>query len=589
MIKIPGELGWVQDNQADTLGSIKESFNIDPESNRGRIRTTRTKRVAYTGSPTGFGEIAAMDKFDGTIYVASEHSSAHDIWAGGNTPFDSFTNDPTSIEIVPNTTDIKGWNNGLYAATGNEMFYSTDGAAWTEIGANVLTSGDPHLLESLNQYLYVTDQDYKVFSVTTGNAFQGSGSQTLNLNLPGYTIMMLSAGIDQIWIGLSNIDGGVPSLVFEWDGTTANTTSARYEIQASGIMAGIVKDGVPYLVDSLGRLMRFNGGVFVEVARFPLNGGTFKGWGLAQQMARAIHPRGMAIDGDEILITVSNRTDGITSENYNEFPSGVWAYSEKNGLYHKYSPSYQAVADTGTTNLTDYGQYRTFSAGPMMVVESVAVGGDTVASNGGRVMFAMEYFIDADDTSADTQWGLFTDDTNDNTQKAGWYISPRIDSAKFRDVWEKLYPAISDLETSGDLVEIKYRTKDETPTYFSGTWTGTDRISTLTELTNHKQGDEITIVHGKGAGAVVHATLVSSGAGSEVVFDRSITGITVGQTSKFKIEKWKKIAKVTDTEIFDRGYTIGATDHWIQIKIYMQWTGKRELYSILVNNIASIS
>ncbi len=587
MIRIPGENGWYQDNKGDTLGSLFETFNVDLENNKGRLRLTRSKRIAYDGSPSGFGEVAAFERFGQKLYVASENASAHDIWVGNNSPFDTLVNDTTSVEIVPATTDMLAWNSGLYIATGNEMFYTTDGASWSEIGSNVLTSNDNHLLTSLNDVLYVTDQDYKVFSVTSGNTFQGSGSQTLNLNLPGWGITVLMTGIDKIWVGLSNNNGGMTSYIFEWDGQTANVPDARYEIDASAIMAGVVKDGIPYIVDSRGRLMVFNGGAFQEVARFPLNGRTFKGFNLIRNDDRAIHPRGMTIDGDEILINVANRTDEITDEDYNEFPSGVWAYSQSNGLYHKLSPSYQAVADTGTTNLSDYGQYRCYSAGPIMIFESVNQGGDPDTPNGGRIVFAMEYFIDADDTSTDTQWGLFTDDTNDNTQKAGWITLPRVMSYNFKDLWEKVYPMLSDLETTGDLVEVKYRMKDETPTYFSGTWNGTDRVSTTTELTNHSQGDEVTIVQGKGAGTVVHASSVSSGAGSEVVFDRDITGVVNGQTSKFRIEKWKKIAKIED--IAQEGYTVGEKDHWIQLKVYLQWTGKRELYGMLIKNSSTIS
>lgn len=585
--RLPGETGWMQLNDGDGSGTLFETFNIDLKSNEGKVRTTRTKRIAYTGSPTGFGEVAGLEKLDTTIYVASENASAHDIWVGGNSPFNSLVNDTTSVEINPNTTDLKAWNSGLYIATGNEMFYTTDGSAWTEIGANVLTTGTNHLLTSLNSVLYVSDQDYKVFSVTSANVFQGSGSQTLNLSVPGYAIQALMTGIDQIWVALSNTDGSTPSLVFEWDGQTANTPTARYEIEASGIMAGVVKDGVPYILDSLGRLMAFNGGVFVEVARFPLNGGAFKGFNLKTENQRAVHPRGMAVDRDEILICISNRADDITDDDYNPFPSGVWAFSTITGrLYHKYSPSYQAVADTGTTNLTDFGQVRTFSAGPMMVVESVSVGADPTSNNGGRVLFAMEYFTDADDTSSDTQWGLFTDDTQDNTQKAGWIVTPKLKSQEFRDKWGKIYTALSDLETTGDLVEIKCRTKDKTPIYFSGTWTGTDRFNTTTELTGYAQGDEITILHGKGAGVVAHARLLTTGAGSEVVLDRDITGVVNGQTSKFKIERWKKIGKIQD--IAHEGFSSEAQDHWIQVKVYLQWTGRRELYAMLINNQASI-
>lgn len=587
MLQIPGEVGWVQNTKGDGLGTLQETFNIDLESNQGKVRIARSKRIAYTGSPTGFGQIAALERFKQKLYVAAENGSAHDIWVGNNSPFDTLVNDTTSVEIVPLNTDILAWNDGLYLSTGNELYYSTDGTAWNEIGANVLTSGDAHLLASLNAVLYVTDQEYKVFSVTSANSFQGSGSQTLNLNMPGWGITVLMAGLGSIWVGLSNNDGGSISYMFEWDGQTANTPTARYEIDASAIMAGVVKDGIPYIVDSRGRLMAFNGGAFVEVARFPLKGRTFKGFNLIDHTERAIHPRGMVIDADEILINVANRTDEITDEDYNEFPSGVWGYSEDNGLYHKLSPSYQAPANTGVTGLTDYGQYRCYSGGPMMVFESVSQGGDPDTPNGGRIVFALEYFIDADDTSSDTQWGLFTDDTNDNTQKAGWLVTARILSSYFKDNWSKIYTALSDLSASGDLVEIKYRTKDETPTYFTGTWTGTDRFSTNTELTAYEQGDEITIVQGKGGGAVAHAKTLTSGAGSEVVFDRDITGITVGQTSKFRIEKWVKVGKIENLSA--EGFTIGKKDHWIQFKTYLQWTGRQELYGMLIENSKSIS
>lgn len=587
MIRIPSEGVWTQDNSGDTRGTLQETFNIDLESNKGRVRLLRSKRIAYDGSPTGFGEVAAFERFIQKLYIASEHASAHDIWIGNNSPFDTPVNDSSSVEIVPSTTDLMAWNNGLYLSTGNELFYSTDGTAWNEIGSNVLTSGDIHLLTALNDVLYVTDQDYKVFSVTSGNTFQNSGAQTLNLNLPGWGTTVLMTGIDKIWVGLSNNNGGMLSYVFEWDGQTANTPDARYEIDASGIMAGVVKDGVPYIVDSRGRLMVLNGGAFQELARFPMNGRTFKGFNLIKNDDRAIHPRGMAIDGDEILINVANRTDEISTEKANEFPSGVWGWSQSNGLYHKIAPSYQAVADTGTTGLTDYGQYRCYSGGPIMVFESVNQGNDPDTPNGGRIVFAMEYFTDADDASTDTQWGLFTDDTNDNTQKAGWVTTARIDSSYFRDNWQTIYTALSELSTTGDLVEIKYRTKDETPTYFSGTWTGTDRFNTTTELSDYAQGNEITIVQGKGGGAVAHASSLTYGAGSEVVLDRDITGITVGQTSKFRIEKWTKIDKITD--LSTEGRTIGVQDHWIQIKVYLQWTGRQELYGMLIKNSSSLS
>lgn len=589
MIKIPNpeaEKPWFQDNRGNSRGSIQSSFNLDLASNLGKVRTTRTKRVAYTGSPENFGQVVSLERFDGKLFVASENSGGHDIWEGGNTPFDTLTNDTTSVEIVPSNSDMLAWNNGLYVCNSTEIKYSTNGTTWSEVGSDVLASGT-HLLTAKNDLLYVSDEIYKVKSVTSGNSFQGSGSQTLDLNMPGYGITMLMAGIDQIWIGLSSEQLGAPCFVFEWDGETENTPTARYEINASGIMAGVIKDGVPYIVDSMGRLLRFDGGGFTEVARFP-NLRSFRNFNEVDNDDRAIHPRGMGVDGDEVLICVANRTEGVTADDFNDFPSGVWAYSEDTGLYHKFSASYQAKGDTGTTNLTDHGQHRAHAGGPLLVFEPANDNSDT-ADAGGHVVFGMEYYVDADDTGSDTEWGLFADDTRDNTQKAGWYVSPRIRASEFRDNWEKIYAAISDLETTGDLVEIKARTKDDYPTYAIAEWTGGDRFNTITELTAYEQGDEVSIVQGKGSGAIAHATSVTSGAGSEVVLDRDIQGITAGITSVVRLEKWTKIGKVEDIDEFVEGYTYGVADHWMQVKLYMQWTGPRELHAILINNISSLA
>lgn len=584
MIKIPGELGWLQNNRSDGLGSIQSSFNLDLSSNTGKVRTTRAKRLAYTGSPTGFGQVVAIERFLRDFFVAAE-ASGDDIWQGGNSPYDTINNDASSIEITPARTDMLAWNAGLYATAVTEMYYSTNGTSWTEIGANVLT-GNGGLLAAKGEVLYVSDERYKVKSVTSGNTFQGTGAQTLDLDLAGYHISVLMAGLDSMWVGLTNRDGGGQALMFEWDGETENTPTARYEIEASGLMAGVAKDGVPYIVDSRGRLLVWNGGVFTELARFPLKSGSFRGFNDDTYSGRAIHPRGMAVDveNDEILITVASATDGLTTDDFNEFPSGVWAYSERAGLYHKYSPSYQAKGDTGTTNLTDFGQVRCLAGGPMMVFEAVD---DGTTDNAGRVVFSMEYFTDADSGTSDTEWGLFADDTNDTTQKGGWLVTPRILSQNFRDHWQKVYAAISDLETAGDLVEVKYRVKDESPTYITGTWESTTRFGTPTDLAGFEQGDELTIMQGKGAGAVVHIAELEPGANSGVTLDRAITGVVAGQTSIFKIEKWRRVGSVSD--IADQGFTIGESDHWIQVKLYLQWTGARELYGIIIENTSSLS
>lgn len=589
MIKLP-QFGWKQENRSDTQGDLHESFCLDLDSNVGRVRTTRTKLITSgTGAVDNFGPVSAIVYYNTALHVFSGVVTGDNMYLGGNSPFDTLSLDTTSTNVAIDDGDAVVFNTEIYTTDGTAINSYND-TTETSISSG-LTDNTPHLLCTFNpdsaERLYVTQGGDKVWSVSQGDALANSGSYTLDLGLePDFTSTVLMAGTDRIWAGFSNAgnnSGKGRSIMVEWDGVTANTASRKYYIEASRIMAGVIKDDVPYVVDSLGRLMRWNGGTFEEVDRFPLNGGTFY-FTSSNLHQNAIHPRGMAVDGDEILICVSNLAQGSTSTpTFNDFPAGVWAWSERTGLYHKYAPSFQAVADTGITNLTDFGQFRAAYGGPCIVQETI----NKTSSDGGRVMFGMSYFAAGDDDlSANESYGLWTDDTNDNTQKAGWAVSPRISASKFRDTWEKIYPMLTELETSGDLVEIKYRTKDETPTYMLGTWTGTDRFSTTTELTAYEQGDEITVVNGKGGGTVAHARSITSGAGSEVVFDRDITGITVGQTSRFRIEKWKKVGKIQD--MAHEGFTIGVKDHWIQIKVYMQWTGKREWYGILLENTPTI-
>lgn len=583
---------WIQNNASKTLGTLVETFNIDLESNRGRVRTTRAKRITSTAASSEFLDVAAMKLFDGSLYLAVQGTGSHEIWVGGNTPFDTFTRDTSSININPLNADMEVFNSALYAVSGTVLSKTTDGTAWSTVDTSgaALDSNSAHLLcvfepDGNGERLYITDDNYRVTSVSTGDAIAADGATyTLNTNSVNHDAKILMAGTNKIWLGLSSGDNGKPSLMFEWDGVTANAPSRKFYVNGR-IMAGIIKDDIPYIVNSFGQLLVFTGASFKEIARFPLNGRTFKAFANTGHNDHAIHPRGMAVDGDEILINVANRTDGVTSDNFNEFPSGVWAYNERNGLYHKLSPSYQAVADTGVTNLTDHGQYRCYIAGPMTVVEPILAGGDTVANNGGRVLFSMEYFVDADDSSADTQWGIFADDTRDNTQKAGYFVTAQFPGQAYKDHWNELYAALSELETSGDLVEIKYRMKDEEPTYVTAEWNGTDRFNTDTELTDYEAGHEVQVVQGTGAGACAHIKTLETGAGSSVILERDLTGVT--GTSKVRLENWTKVGKIED--LAPDKMTIGEKGNFIQFKVYMQWTGAREFYELLAINKPSIT
>lgn len=594
MIKLLQD-NWRQSNKSDTKGNLVETFNIDLNSNERKIRTTRTKLIKTgTGETNAFGAVSAIVYFSNIIRVFSGITTGGNLWNGGNSPFDSLTADTTSTTASISNGDAQVFNNEIYTTDGSNL-NRYNGSAENSVSSG-LTGSTHHLLtkftpDGSGERLYVSEDDDKVWSVSQANALASSSSYTLDLALePDYQITVLMAGEQSIWVGVSsasnNFAGG-RSIMFEWDGVTANTVSGKYYIDASRIMAGVIKDDIPYIVDSLGRLMVFTGAGFKEIDRFPLNGKTFQATSTNLNQ-NAIHPRGMAVDGDEILICASNLADGSSGSTvfFSDFPAGVWAWNQVNGLYHKYSPSYQAVADTGVTNLTDWGQFRTAYGGVIEVFEV----GNPVASDGGRVMFSMGYFTGSGDnitTGQDIRYGLWTDDTKDNTQKGGYIVSPQIHSSKFMDNWSDIYPSLSNLEISGDLVEIKYRFTDELPTYADITWKSNQTFHTNTDLSDFEQGDEVQIIQGVASGVCSHISTLPSGIGITVTLDNVVTGVSDGDTSVARIQKWKKVGSITD--ISNQLMRVGNKAHFIQLKVYMQWTGTREFYNLLINNSASIN
>jgi hypothetical protein len=177
-------------------------------------------------------------------------------------------------------------------------------------------------------------------------------------------------------------------------------------------MAGIVKDGIPYVVDALGSLMAFNGSNFIEIARFPTDGNFLDGVE-QENNVRSIHPNGMTILDDEILILIEEKRTTINLEK--KLPSGVWAYNSINGLYHKYS-----IPLSDGSTVTDYGQPNISNAGAIF-----SLGRDVSSTEEGTLLVGAEYYTDSGSTN---YWGVFYNNTDDDMQKYGYFVTSKIKS-----------------------------------------------------------------------------------------------------------------------------------------------------------------
>lgn len=605
-INIPSESKRIfQDNKKQFNGNIIESFNLDLTSSRGKIGVSRAKKLSdFTASSSTTQNINNINIANGLLFFFGLEVGIDGIYQGGSTAFSStFTRDSSSADFSSPYSDLVIANGTVYATESSSIWYSpiSSFGTWTEISSPALNSDTPHLLTSLGSKVYVTNLDYKIGYISQSNVLTLTGDNTIDFGLDGYTITVLMTGLDRVWVGFSALQDGQlgTTYIYEWDGASS-LPNQRYEIDASGLICGIVKDGILYVLDTNGRLLRYAGSSFVEVARLPYKDGEFmEGFNTNSFNQRAIHPRAITVDGDEILINVSNRLVGTsgsssTSLKWADFPSGVWAYSEENGLYHKISASYQAVDDTGTTNLTDWGQQRVAQAGAIFVHDAQIAISDT--GEGGRILFSQRYYTGSDDDieTADIdvtlKTAIFADDTQNNTQKYGYFVTRELHTEEIEETWQKIYAKLKKLLNSGDSVVVKYRTEMLEPTEADIAWVNTKTINTSADLSSYSQGDEMQVIQGVGSGkSFTVESVTSTGSGYTVVLKEEFTGATGTAIAKFSNFKYLGEIAYGESKQY-KGFTIPVNNQSpvAQFKVCMQFTGKDELYGVQVISKSNI-
>jgi hypothetical protein len=598
---IPNNHRIFQDNKNQFNGNIAESFNLDLTSNRGKFGSTRTKKITdVLGDISTFPYpvIGITEGNENLVYINSAS-----VYNGGLTAFTStFTPDSFAIGDNPdlsNYGDVLTTNGVMFMSAGDSLSYTNlyQYGIWNNISSPALTNNTLHLLTSLGDNTYVTDKNDKVGQIDKDKVLTLTGTGTLDLQTggtnSGYFISVFMSGLDRIWIGLSGRSSSKTNgttYVYEWDGESENTYNQRYEIDASGLLSGVVKDGVPYVLDTNGRLLKYTGSTFSEVARIPFKDGELSaGYNSTNITSRAMHPRCMTVNGDEILINVSNRLlDG-----WADFPSGVWSYTEDFGMVHKFSASYQAVLDTGTTNITDYGQIKVLNAGVIFVHDTANLYGE---GEGGRIIFSQVYFNSSNDDVSPSGInqnyvvGIFADDTQDNTQKYGYFITTEIHTQDVEELWQTIYPKYKQLINSSDKCVVKYRVESKEKLTGDISWSNSNTFLTSLDITDYEQGDEMQVLQGIGSGkSFTIDTITSTGSGYSVTVKETFTNAT--GTAKVQFSNFKYLGEITNEESKGfKAFTISQSNQspMIQFKVCMEWTGKNELYGIQANSNSNI-
>ena len=596
MIKLPQNRIWRQDNNSDLYGDIWSSFNLDLTAESGKLKTTRTLAVARSvddGSTNYVANIGLATAFRyynnvyyactgndaGTGTISKTGSSRTGAWS-----LDTATDKPTTLSN--RYSDMEVFNERLYVSLAGTSLARLDTATWLNGGVAITgaSSGVPHMMCVYADRLYVTADYGKINSMNTSEAFGATIGTTLNTlslkNPTSNTITFMRATSNRIWIGTVNRYGG-KGHIYAWDGEQTSINES-YRLESSGAMAGIVKDDVLYVMDNDGRLLAFNGGTFVEIDKLPLKKGEYLKDALfsnpgSTYNVRWIHPNGMSLKENGILININNEYRGASATWEENVASGIWEWTKETGLYHKYSFS---MGNDGSTTVRDYGQNHVSIPGAVSYIKS----NSTSATDNGSLLASAQIYYD----SSNTDNLIVVDDLADEVQKYGYFVTPKIFSTNIDDIWQKLFLRIKKL-SSGDEIVVKYRTEDEVPLDIAiSTWSGSNSVRTTTTITGYGTGDEIEFTQGEGSGKCfkISSTSDLGGGVTEITLDGSFTGID--SSGKARLQHWKQIGEeftATSKDIIEKPLLNAKNSTWIQIKCCINNTGNSYIYDMQVKNI----
>lgn len=632
MIRIPpiDTKKWTQPNDSDIHGELYISNNLDTDEVDGKIRlgkrlvvNTNTKDVSsLIGCPIGFRSINqtffTVAGVNGTGYVFKSGS------ADLTSPFikETASGSPTSCDSL--YSDIEVLQGNLFVTTPSTTAYYSSSAVYAGGGTGTwynftvpYAAGFTMPMCAYAGRVYMAYGGNKIIS--WDNAANGAtppnvaslGSQyTLDISALGGIITFIRAASNKIWIGTVN-QNGTKGYVYSWDGSSNQVTSS-YRLQSPGALSCVIKDDVPCIMDAYGILSSWTGGTFKEIATLNMENNRllFNPLGVSNQ--RFIHPNGMAIIYGNVSLLIDGRNnDGTvgspdTNTQLKTIPSGLWQYSDDNGLVHRGSFGLTHSGDS----IIDYGQlrfpysntnYSTVGGISEILAGSVTSNGSFLA--GGAVTNDIN---ESNPPTLGTNFGIYYDDLNDTLPKAGVIVTPKFQSQNVTDIYQNLFMVHKKLINSTDKFVTKYRIVDAptvgTPANYDYTEVAATAISnnTITVAYNGGQlsdmlagpnggpGDEVSIVQGYGAGMSAHITsIVSNGTIYTVVLDETIPfNVSVGIRVRF--QKWTKMKESTSQFLAVKQCAINCPPAtYIQFKIWLFWSGKNEVETLIVQNVPS--
>jgi len=617
-----GELtsSFVEDTSGYTVGSSTSQFDVTNPAGT-------TFRYTFDGTGTDPGITALTFPIGATVIVADTNMAAGNegtfTVTGSGANYFEVTNAAGVVEadktIGSGFISVSGGTLGQdYSTVVSDMTFFND-KLWTtstlKLRSKAFETGTPsldiwttedtltsssaiHKLAYFNKFdrLYYINSNTNIRSIDTSDAVASSGNFTFTPSTTVGRISSIISASNYIWIGTfrtnnltTTTDSGTKGSILQWDGFSSQATN-EFVIETGGILAFTVLDDTPYAIDSSGRILKYSGYSFIEIARLPIDRILLTN---ATESAsnKFIHFNGFVSTYNNTLQVLINNLNEDASGNINEnLPSGIWELDLATlNFTHRYSPTLKARS---SSSITDFGQNRISVAGALKCNYF-----QSSNSNGRSTLIAgFTYFTDASSTKS----AIYIDspaqpNTDNEGQKKGYFVTTWFNSEEVEDKWSRLWAVYRRLLNSSDKIVFKYRLNEETPTYATITWVNTTSFTTTTDITaygptatgfNGTTGGEVEVLQGTGSGACVHITnIVNNGGTYTVTVDDTVTGVTTG-TAKARFQKWIKLfPEITGQVLSWSQMAINANNTRIQIKCCLTFTGDDEFHKfILVSN-----
>ena len=585
LIDIPKGKAWNQVNKGDLLGSIWSSRNINLEKKEGYVIPSEklivTSLSGETDNPTDLA--TGFCKVQGTVGgLASTRwwtCAGTSVYQTGTENGDFDVDDSGSLPTTSGKadTDIIAFNNRLYLVDDDNLWRRTS-STYTLVSGSM--TGDSSKLVQYGDRLYIAGAD-KIYSMDVGETVATSGAYTVNFannqDFDNHVISCIRATSNGIWFATINSKGGRGKVAF-WDGVTADTIEFYKELESGMAMAMSIKDDVPYILDNRLVLMAFNGSYFEEVGRMDNGNKKLYRFDATSSNDRWIHHNGMQTINDEILMAINSRTEDTSDTQSIRFPSGIYAYNPKYGIYHKNS----FTSQTDSATVLDQGQVEVVEVGALFSLF------DDEENNGinDQSDFLVGFAYKSDNST--TKYAIAKHDArggdmnSTNKAEASVVVTTKLTADEVLETWEKLYLFTRPLQNTTDKLVLKYRKQEYTPTEVDITWVDTTSFtSTDANLAGIKtafEADaeyEVEGLQGDGAGYLSHVTNITESTGTyTVTIDETIAGMTTN-TARVRFDRWNKVGEFTDDSEVEsyKEFNPEAVSTWIQYKVYMLGDG----------------